>query len=1001
MTKIPTFSFVMIARNEEKTLPRLLSSLEEFKARGGEVCLLDTGSTDKTAELARKWGVKVEEVGEKFLKNITAERAKKINKHFIVNGEDNVVAEGNKLFDFAGARNYAATLASNDFIFTPDCDEVFTKFDIDVVQGEVELGADQLEYNFVFSHDEYGNEAIKFLHCKAYNRRKLSWIGIVHEVLHGEKPTKRIFLNENIVKLEHWQNEETPRGGYLKGLAVDCYENPNSDRNSHYFAREMLWTGRPKSAIKEFKRHIEMKKWPTERAQSMIFMGDAYGMLQLPERQVESYNKAFYAESGRREPLLKLARFYLHNQNYQASICYAKAAMEIPWSSYYANQKTQYTNEPHEILYTACGWIGRIEEAKEHVKKALEFQPENSVYLRDLRFYFDLPFVSIVIPTLNRKKELKRCLEAIKKHANYPSNKYEVIVEKDNLNNRQGAPKTLSKGVARSKGDLVMFLGNDCIPEKDFLIQAVWKMMETYPDMDGLIGLNDMYLKGSPATHWLASKKLLPYLGGNFFYTGYYHNFCDNELTDRCKQIDKYTWAELSKVYHDHPIQGKKFTGKFDEVHKIVANIGKFNSDRELLERRSKELNFSIDKNIVEVAKKLSIVIPVKDGIKMTKECIKSIIENTPSLGEIIIVDDGSTDDYKSLEDVVYIKNKGKGVNAGWVTGLDAAKFPYVCVCNNDILVTKGWAEPLMIKLSYDVWMASPYHTYGELPPSFPKGEEKHNNMQGEKTGLPFIGSCFMLSKYSWSKIMDIDSRLKIWCGDNFIYETITRTYGRQVLEIRDSYIHHFGSKTIDKVKPNVTAQSDIDTFEIIAKEHGWDGVQKQYPWIPRVLDLRLRLPMPELHNMKVLSIGVGDMSSGLAKQLPFLKFKQLDFIDIHQPYIDNAKGIDWASQVSFTKCDMKDFKHYNDYDLVMVFDVFEHLHKKESIKIINEIKNRLLIFGPLELKLKENSDIDAENHLSLWTEKDFKELGFVTEVLKDFHGDGKGNRYNALWAIK
>ena len=42
-----------------------------------------------------------------------------------------------RLFDFAAARNYAADLASNDFISMPDCDEVFTKLDIDRVESEI------------------------------------------------------------------------------------------------------------------------------------------------------------------------------------------------------------------------------------------------------------------------------------------------------------------------------------------------------------------------------------------------------------------------------------------------------------------------------------------------------------------------------------------------------------------------------------------------------------------------------------------------------------------------------------------------------------------------------------------------------------------------------------------------------------------------------------------------------------------------------------------------
>jgi len=193
-----------------------------------------------------------------------------------------------------------------------------------------------------------------------------------------------------------------------------------------------------------------------------------------------------------------------------------------------------------------------------------------------------LPKVSIVIPTLGRQEKLQRLLKLIDENANYPD--YEVIVQEDNFENRQGAPKTLKKGVERSTGDLVMFLGNDVIPQKDFLILAVMKMANTFPDMDGLVGLNDGYWHGELATHWLASKKLLPYLDGEFFHTGYKHCGCDNELTERCRMRGKYVWCEESKVYHDHPIQnGFKETDRVytlaystqDEDQKTIIGTGK------------------------------------------------------------------------------------------------------------------------------------------------------------------------------------------------------------------------------------------------------------------------------------------------------------------------------------------------------------------------------------------------------------------------------------------
>jgi tetratricopeptide (TPR) repeat protein len=153
----------------------------------------------------------------------------------------------------------------------------------------------------------------------------------------------------------------------------------------------LLWTGHPKSAIKEFERHIAMGGWPAERAQSMIFMGDCYGMLGLPEKQIEWYSKAFNTDPNRREALIKLARFYRGANKPFAVLAYAKAALEIPWTDYYANDKGMYEQEPHEHLYWAYGWTGNISEAQKHILKCLEYQSLNPVYLRDTKYYFEYP----------------------------------------------------------------------------------------------------------------------------------------------------------------------------------------------------------------------------------------------------------------------------------------------------------------------------------------------------------------------------------------------------------------------------------------------------------------------------------------------------------------------------------------------------------------------------------------------------------------------------------
>jgi hypothetical protein len=48
------------------------------------------------------------------------------------------VKSGDSLFDFASARNYIAQFAKNDMLATPDCDEIYTRFDIAKINNAID-----------------------------------------------------------------------------------------------------------------------------------------------------------------------------------------------------------------------------------------------------------------------------------------------------------------------------------------------------------------------------------------------------------------------------------------------------------------------------------------------------------------------------------------------------------------------------------------------------------------------------------------------------------------------------------------------------------------------------------------------------------------------------------------------------------------------------------------------------------------------------------------------
>jgi len=167
--------------------------------------------------------------------------------------------------------------------------------------------------------------------------------------------------------------------------------------------------------------------------------------------------------------------------------------------------------------------------------------------------------ISIIIPII-RPESAERCVKAIIKNAGLPANQYEIVSLYDI--DRIGCPKMVRLLTGRAKHDLIIFLGDDTIPEKDFLKHAL-EAMQSLPDGWGVVGLNTQDDRINPLAHWMAHKKILEHIpGGAFFSTEYKHCWGDNELKDIADELGRWVWAEKSRIKHNHPVNK---SAEFDE----------------------------------------------------------------------------------------------------------------------------------------------------------------------------------------------------------------------------------------------------------------------------------------------------------------------------------------------------------------------------------------------------------------------------------------------------
>lgn len=103
----------------------------------------------------------------------------------------------------------------------------------------------------------------------------------------------------------------------------------------------------------------------------------------------------------------------------------------------------------------------------------------------------------------------------------------------------------------------------------------------------------------------------------------------------------------------------------------------------------------------------LSIIVPVYNGEKYLKKCINNILMQTYQDFELIIINDGSTDDTKVICDslvdidnrVKFIHKKNEGVSIARNTGLEIAKGRYIGFVDCDDSIDKDMYQSMIKNL--------------------------------------------------------------------------------------------------------------------------------------------------------------------------------------------------------------------------------------------------------------------------------------------------------------
>lgn len=292
-----TISLCMIVKNEEAILERCLDSVADLCE---EIVIVDTGSSDRTKELARKYTDKV---------------------------YDFVWTD-----DFSAARNFAFSKATREYIYSADADEVLDaenhdKFrllkeallpEIEIVQMKY---GNQLQFNTVYNFDEeYRPKLFKRM-------RQFVWQEPVHEMVRLEP----VVYDSDIV-ITH-----LPQGSHAKrdiaNFARHCAEGyPLSKRLHTMYAKELFLAG----DAEDFRQGaVFFRQFAEEPDRSQEELREACCVVARAARMAEDtvtffkYATRVFVMESCSEICFELGAFYERQQDFQeAAVWYYNAVYE-------------------------------------------------------------------------------------------------------------------------------------------------------------------------------------------------------------------------------------------------------------------------------------------------------------------------------------------------------------------------------------------------------------------------------------------------------------------------------------------------------------------------------------------------------------------------------------------------------------------------------------------------------------------------------------------------
>ena len=288
-----TISLCMIVKNEEKKLKKALSNAKIY---ADEIIIVDTGSNDKTKEIASKFTDKI----------------------FDFKWCD----------DFSKARNFSFDMASCEYCMWLDADDFLTETSVKKIKEwkDKDEECDVLMCPYVAGFDDDLTPTFKYLRERIVkNNQTYRFHDRVHEVI---IPSGKIIENNEIL-IYHGKTSQkySNRNLLIYKKMIELKEN-FSPRNQFYYARELYFNKLYDEAIHEFSKFLsEGKGWKENNIEACLNMAKCYKQKGQINNALTALFGSFIYDCPRGEILYEIGNIFFEKEDFLKAIYWYKLSL--------------------------------------------------------------------------------------------------------------------------------------------------------------------------------------------------------------------------------------------------------------------------------------------------------------------------------------------------------------------------------------------------------------------------------------------------------------------------------------------------------------------------------------------------------------------------------------------------------------------------------------------------------------------------------------------------